>query len=81
MAVSNLEKYDKVFMESLSLKKEQLGDALVYQGVPTWDSVGHMAMVAALEGTFEIMMETEDIIDFSSYGKGKQILGKYGVQF
>jgi len=68
-------------MEALNLQPEQLNDALVYNSVPTWDSVGHMAMMVSLESEFDIMIDTEDIIDFSSYSKGLEILGKYGVQF
>jgi acyl carrier protein len=79
--VTNKEKYDNAFMESLSLRSDQLGDALVYNAVPTWDSVAHMALMAALESQFDIMLETDDIIDFSSYPKGMQILAKYGVGF
>ena len=44
-----------------------------------WDSVGHMTLVAALEDEFDIMMDTDDIIDFSSFEVGKQILKKYDV--
>ena len=40
-----------------------------------------MAMMAALEREFDIMLETDDIIDFSSYPKGMQLLAKYEVQF
>jgi acyl carrier protein len=78
--MTNSEKYDNVFMEALSLKADQLNDALVYDSVTAWDSVGHMAMMAQLEAAFDIMMDTDDIIGFSSYAKGKEILGKYGVQ-
>jgi len=56
-----------------------LNEFLVYQSVPAWDSVGHMGMIAALEETFNIMMDTQDIIDFSSYSKGIEILARYGV--
>src|SRR5512142_1869033 len=80
-AMTNREKYDKVFMESLSVHADQLNEALVYNSVTAWDSVGHMAMMAQLEATFDIMMDTDDIIAFSSYPKGMEILGKYGVQF
>jgi hypothetical protein len=38
-----------------------------------------MGMIAALEDTFNIMMETEDIIEFNSYEKGKEILAKYKI--
>ena len=79
--MSNLEKYDKVFMESFSLTADKLAN-LKYQGIKEWDSVGHMELVTALEDTFGIEMETDDIIDFSDYAKGKEILSKkYDVLF
>lgn len=77
----NKDKYDKVFRESLKLEQKQLNADLVYNSVPAWDSVGHMAMMAALEGEFGIMMDPDDIIDFSSYQKGFEILAKYDVAF
>ena len=40
-----------------------------------------MSMVAALEDAFSITMETDDIVNFSSYKKGFEILSKYGVTF
>lgn len=79
--MDNLEKYVKVFMECLSIEKDQLGEALEYQSVPTWDSVGHMGLVSELEETFDIALETNDIIEFNSYEKGKEILTKYGIEF
>lgn len=77
--MTNLEKYNAVFCETLNVKEAQLVD-LKYQGVPEWDSVGHMTLVAAIEDAFEIMMEMDDIIDLSSYEKGKEILKKYEVE-
>jgi acyl carrier protein len=58
---------------------DQLNEGLVYQSVQQWDSIGHMGMVAALEDAFDIMLETDDIIDFGSYLKGIDILAKYEV--
>jgi acyl carrier protein len=78
--MSNIEKYNEIFIKNFEVDDSVLPE-LKYQGVPTWDSVGHMSMIAALEDTFEIMLETEDIIDFSSYNKGKEILAKYDVVF
>ena len=77
--MTNLEKYNAVFCETLSVKEAQLAD-LKYQGVPEWDSVGHMTLVAAIENAFDIMMEMDDIIDLSSYEKGKEILKNYDVE-
>ena len=79
--MTNLEKYNNVFCENLNVTADQLA-GLKYQGVELWDSVGHMTLVAALEDAFDIMMETDDIIDLSSYEKGKEILkAKYDVEF
>lgn len=78
--MTNFEKYDLAFMECFELAKEQL-PGLKYQAIQAWDSVGHMGLVAALEDAFDIMMDTDDIIDLSSYEKGKEILKKYDVEF
>lgn len=79
--MANLEKYNKVFVETLEVSEDIL-DGLKYQSIPQWDSVGHMRLIAELEDTFEIMMDTDDIIDFNSYEKGKEILSaNYEVEF
>lgn len=54
---------------------------LEYQAIEAWDSVGHMGLISELEDAFDIMMDTDDIIEFSSFEKGKEILGKYDVEF
>ena len=76
--MSNLEKYNNIFVENLQVTEDQL-NGLKYQAVPLWDSVGHMSLMAALEDAFDIMLDTDDIIDFSSYEKGREILKKYDV--
>lgn len=79
--MTNLEKYNNVFCETLQIEANKLA-GLNYQGTELWDSVGHMTLVAALEDAFDIMMETDDIIDLSSYEKGIEILkDKYDVDF
>ena len=80
--MTNLEKYNEAFTSVLEVTEDQLV-GLKYQDIPSWDSVGHMQLIAALEDAFDIMMDTDDIIDFSSYEKGKEILAKadYGVEF
>jgi acyl carrier protein len=77
--MTNKEKYEKVFMDSFSIDENRLNEDLVYESVSEWDSVGHMGMIAGLEETFDILLETDDIIDFSSYTKGIEILAKYKV--
>lgn len=79
--MNNKQLYDKAFMEALGLDASQL-PSLKYQDVQSWDSVGHMSLMGAIEDAFDIMMDTDDIIDFSSYEKGMEILTKnYDVTF
>lgn len=78
--MSNLEKYNNAFCEAFEINEEQL-EGLQYQQIELWDSVGHMTLVANIEDAFDIMMETDNIIDFSSYEKGIDILKKhYGIE-
>lgn len=72
------DKYEKVFIKSFNIKKSDL-KKLKYQSIPQWDSVGHMSMIGSLEDVFKITFEMDDIIDFSSFEKGKKILKKYKI--
>lgn len=76
--MTNLEKYRNAFVEGLGVS-EDIVDGLTFQAVTEWDSVGHMGLIAALEEAFDIVFETDDIVDFSSFEKGKEILSKYDV--
>ena len=80
--MTNSEKYTKVFVETFEVSEDE-AKQLKYQDIEAWDSVGHMGLISALEDAFDIMMDTDDIIDFNSFEKGKEILSKkeYGVVF
>ena len=78
-AITNLEKYKNCFAEAFELSGEEGIESLEYQSVQLWDSVGHMGLMALLEDSFDIMLDTDDIIDFASYAKGMEILRKYDV--
>lgn len=77
--MSNLEKYKSVFAATFGVTPEQ-AVALKYQGIQAWDSVGHMGLIAALEDAFGITFEADDIIDLSSFEKGREILKKYNLE-
>lgn len=67
-------------MESFEIRKKDLNKNLKYESIESWDSVGHMSMIGNLEEVFDIVMEMDDIIDFSSYEEGKKILKKYNIE-
>lgn len=71
------EKLRTVFAESLGIPAADVVDTLKYADGPAWDSVAHMALVAAIEEAFDIMIDAEDVIDMSSFAKAKEIVAKY----
>ena len=71
----------KVFAEALEMPLEEIHDDLMYNSMPKWDSIAHMSLIAALEECFDIMLDTDDIIDMSSVAKAKEILAKYDLTF
>lgn len=77
--MTNLEKYIQAFIETFEVTGEE-AKSLKYQDIQAWDSVGHMGLVAKIEDTFGIMLETDDIIDLGSFEKGKEILTKYDIE-
>ena len=79
--MSNKQKYQDIFVKSLSLEKNKFNENIKYNEVPEWDSIGHMTLMSGLEERFKISMETDDIVDFSSYKKGIDILKKYKIDF
>ncbi len=76
--MSNLEKYNQAFMIIFEINEGQL-KGLQYQDVESWDSIGHMNLIGELEDTFDIEIETDDVIELSSYEKGIEIMKKYGI--
>lgn len=78
--MKNSEKYKKVFSETFEIKNN-FDENLEYNSIEAWDSIGHMNLISALEEKFNVSLETDDIVDFSSFKKGKEILKKYKISF
>ena len=70
-------KLKTIFADSLDIDQSIVTDNLRYAEIPQWDSVAHMALMAYIEVGFDIMIDTEDVIDMSSFEKAKQIVTKY----
>ena len=77
----NKEKLRTCFSQSLGIPMEQVTDDLTYNTIEAWDSVGHMTLVADLETAFDVVLDTDDILDLSSVGQAVAILGRHGVDF
>ena len=79
--MSNKQKYQDIFIKSLSINGKKFDENIKYNEIPEWDSIGHMTLMSGLEEGFSITLETDDIVDFSSFKKGIEILKKYSVNF
>ena len=77
--MKNKNKYIEIFIKSFSMDKKKFNEKIKYNDIPEWDSIGHMTLMSDLEEGFNISIDTDDIIDFSSFKKGIQILKKYKV--
>ena len=77
--MSNNKQYKKTFSKALSIS-EDFDEKLKYNEIPEWDSIGHMTLISELENGFKISIDTDDIVDFSSFKKGQEILAKYKVK-
>lgn len=78
--MENLEKYNNAFVEVFGAKAEDLNDDYGKDTVGEWDSVHQLSLIAELEEAFDILFDPEDIMELTSYGKGKVLLRKYDVK-
>ena len=70
-----------IFIKSLAINSNNYNENIKYNEIPEWDSIGHMTLMSGLEEGFNIAIETDDIVDFSSFKKGLEILGKHKIEF
>ncbi|SHI24238.1 acyl carrier protein [Desulfosporosinus lacus] len=79
--MNNLKKYNKVFTTLFNISDNQLNKDFTFNNVEDWDSIVHLSLITELEDTFNVMLETEDILSFGSYENGMRILEKYEISF
>jgi acyl carrier protein len=77
--MSNIEKLNNIFKEIFSVDDAALAD-LNKDNVDGWDSVHQLSLTSTIEDEFDIMLDAEDIIEFTSYENAKKILAKYEIE-
>ena len=76
--MTNLEKYQHAFIESLDIALADVESATM-ETVGSWDSIGQMSLMAIIEDEFQVEFEPDEIIAFTSYSAGIEILKQRGV--
>lgn len=77
--MANIDQYNNAFVEVFGVNAYTLNDDFSKESVDTWDSVHQLNIIALLEESFDVMFDPEDIMEFTSYGKGREILKRYDV--
>ena len=77
--MTNLEKFNNAFIEVFAVDAAGLNDSFSKETVGAWDSVHQLSIVANIEEYFDVMLEPEDIMSFTSYQAGREILKGYDI--
>ena len=77
--MSNIEKFKGAFVEGLEIPMEEVETATM-EGVDKWDSIGQMSLVAIIEDAFGIEFEPDEVMQFTSFEAGKEILKNHGIE-
>lgn len=78
--MTNLEKYNNAFVEVFGVDASVLNEDFTKDTVDGWDSVHQLNIIALLEESFDIMFDPEDIMAFTSYKTGCDILKRYEIE-
>jgi len=79
--MSNLDRLRVAFRTALALPEDYDVDKLEYRSIEKWDSLAHLSLVGEIEDAFDVMIDTDEVIDLSSFDKAVEILGKHDVEF
>lgn len=77
--MSNIEKLKAAFVEGLEIPMEEVETATM-EGVDKWDSIGQMSLVAIIEDAFGIEFEPDEVMQFTSFEAGKEILKNHNIE-
>jgi acyl carrier protein len=79
--LNNASKLIRCFADALGVPDGAVVDTLTYESIAQWDSVAHMALITEIEGAFDVMLDTDEILALDSTLAARAILGRHGVAF
>ena len=77
--MSNIEKLKEAFVDGLEIPMEEV-EAATMESVAKWDSIGQMSLVAIIEDAFGIEFEPDEVMQFTSFEAGKEILKNHNIE-
>ena len=76
-----LEKIRTIIADQLSVEESSIQPETSLTKDLEADSLDFVELIMALEDTFDVMFESDDILYFGGYMNGMEILKRYGVDF
>ena len=77
--MNNIEKLKNAFVEGLEIPIEEIESATM-DSVDKWDSIGQLSLIAIVEDEFGIELEQEEVMQFTSFAAGVNILKNHGIE-
>ncbi|GAL84864.1 acyl carrier protein [Sporocytophaga myxococcoides] len=77
--MSTEEKLKAAFSRALAIPGRIVTEDLSYQSIPEWDSLGHLTLIEEIECTFDININTNDVLALTSYADAKKMLAQYNI--
>lgn len=78
--MTNLEKLNNIFCEVFAVESAALNDSFNKDNIDGWDSVRQLSLTSSVEDEFDIMLDAEDILEFTSYDNAQKVLAKYEIE-
>lgn len=78
--MSNIEKLKEAFVEGLEIPMEEVETASM-ESIDKWDSIGQMSLVAIIEDAFGFEFEPDEVMQFTSFAAGVDILKNHNIEF
>ena len=79
--MTNREQYCIAFATVFEIELDDLSPDFSISSHGEWTSLAHISLVSEIENSFDIMLDTEDILALNSFESGMEILGRYGIVF
>lgn len=79
--MNNKECYESIFLDLFDIEKKDLEPDFTFKDNEVWDSLAHLSLISELEEAFDVLFDSDDILNYGSYNNGIKILEGYGVEF
>jgi acyl carrier protein len=69
---------EDVIAETLRISPSAVTDALAFNGIPQWDSLAHVELMVALESTYGVTVDEDQMVDLMTVADIRSYLRQHG---